>query len=64
MILRSSWRISGTEKEVKNSVAKEWDLKMEDGKAIWEVTVESGSTKHEVEIDASSKKVIRSEEEN
>lgn len=37
---------------------------MEDGKAIWEVTVESGSTKHEVEIDASSKKVIRSEEEN
>ena len=52
------------EKEVKNSVAKEWDLKMEDGKAIWEVTVESGSTKHEVEIDASSKKVIRSEEEN
>ena len=51
------------EKEVKNSVAKEWDLKMEDGKAIWEVTVESGSTKHEVEIDASSKKVIRSEED-
>lgn len=52
------------EKEVKNSVAKEWDLKMEDGKAIWDVTVESGSTKHEVEIDANSKKVIKSEKED
>lgn len=52
------------EKEVKNSVAKEWNLKMEDGKAIWEVTVESGSAKHEIEIDASSKKVIKSEKED
>lgn len=52
------------EKEVKNSVAKEWNLKMEDGKAIWEVTVESGSAKHEIEIDASSKKIIKSEKED
>ena len=52
------------EKEVKNSVAKEWNLKSEDGKAIWEVTVESGSAKHEIEIDARSKKVIKSEKED
>lgn len=49
------------EKEVKNSTAKEWTLKMDQDKVIWDVTVESGSSKHEVEIDAISKKVIKSE---
>lgn len=49
------------EKEVKNSTAKEWTLKMDQDKAIWDVTVESVSSKHEVEIDAISKKVIKSE---
>ena len=44
------------EKEVKNSTAKEWTLKMDQDKVIWDVTVESGSSKHEVEIDAISKK--------
>lgn len=38
------------EKEVKNSTAKEWTLKMDQDKVIWDVTVESGSSKHEVEI--------------
>lgn len=52
------------EKEVKNSTAKEWTLKMDQDKAIWDVTVESGSSKHEVEIDAISKKVIKSEKDD
>ncbi|OYS20065.1 hypothetical protein CBF56_02455 [Lactobacillus taiwanensis] len=52
------------EKEVKNSTAKEWTLKMDKGKAIWDVTVESGTSKHEVEIDAISKKVIKSEKDD
>lgn len=52
------------EKEVKNSTAKEWTLKMDQDKVIWDVTVESGSSKHEVEIDAISKKVIKSEKDN
>ena len=52
------------EKEVKNSTAKEWTLKMDKGKAIWDVTVESGTSKHEVEIDATSKKVIKSEKDD
>ena len=51
------------EKEVKNSTAKEWTLKMDQDKVIWDVTVESGSSKHEVEIDAISKKVIKSEKD-
>ena len=52
------------EKEVKNSTAKEWTLKMDQDKVIWDVTVESGSSKHEVEIDAISKKVIKSEKDD
>ena len=52
------------EKEVKNSTAKEWTLKMDKDKAIWDVTVESGTSKHEVEIDAISKKVIKSEKDD
>lgn len=52
------------EKEVKNSTAKEWTLKMDKNKAIWDVTVESGTSKHEVEIDAISKKVIKSEKDD
>lgn len=52
------------EKEVKNSTAKEWTLKMDQDKVIWDVTVESGSGKHEVEIDAISKKVIKSEKDD
>ena len=52
------------EKEVKNSTAKEWTLKMDQDKAIWDVTVESVSSKHEVEIDAISKKVIKSEKDD
>ncbi|CCI81671.1 PepSY domain-containing protein [Lactobacillus hominis] len=52
------------EKEVKNSTAKEWTLKMNKDKAIWDVTVESGTSKHEVEIDAISKKVIKSEKDD
>lgn len=52
------------EKEVKNSTAKEWTLKMDQNKVIWDVTVESGSSKHEVEIDAISKKVIKSEKDD
>ena len=52
------------EKEVKNSTAKEWALKMDQDKVIWDVTVESGSSKHEVEIDAISKKVIKSEKDD
>lgn len=52
------------EKEVKNSTAKEWTLKMDQYKVIWDVTVESGSSKHEVEIDAISKKVIKSEKDD
>lgn len=52
------------EKEVKNSTAKEWTLKMDKDKVIWDVTVESGSSKHEVEIDAISKKVIKSEKDD
>ena len=52
------------EKEVKNSTAKEWTLKMDQDKVSWEVTVESGSSKHEVEIDAISKKVIKSEKDD
>ena len=52
------------EKEVKNSTAKEWALKMDKDKAIWDVTVESGTSKHEVEIDAISKKVIKSEKDD
>lgn len=52
------------EKEVKNSTAKEWTLKMDQDKAIWDVTVESGSSKHEVEIDAISKKVIKAEKDD
>lgn len=52
------------EKEVKNSTAKEWTLKMDQDKVIWYVTVESGSSKHEVEIDAISKKVIKSEKDD
>ncbi|EFJ69492.1 peptidase propeptide and YPEB domain protein [Lactobacillus paragasseri JV-V03] len=52
------------EKEVKNSTAKEWTLKMDQDKVIWDVTVESGSSKHEVEIDAITKKVIKSEKDD
>lgn len=52
------------EKEIKNSTAKEWTLKMDQDKVIWDVTVESGSSKHEVEIDAISKKVIKSEKDD
>lgn len=52
------------EKEVKNSTDKEWTLKMDQDKVIWDVTVESGSSKHEVEIDAISKKVIKSEKDD
>lgn len=52
------------EKEVKISTAKEWTLKMDQDKVIWDVTVESGSSKHEVEIDAISKKVIKSEKDD
>lgn len=52
------------EKEVKNSTAKEWTLKMDKDKAIWDVTVESGTSKHEVEIDAISKKVVKSEKDD
>ena len=52
------------EKEVKNSTAKEWTLKMDQDKVIWDVTVELGSSKHEVEIDAISKKVIKSEKDD
>ena len=52
------------EKEVKNSTAKEWTLKMDQDKVIWDVTVESGSSKHEVEIYAISKKVIKSEKDD
>ena len=52
------------EKEVKNSTAKEWTLKMDQDKAIWDVTVESVSSKHEVEIDAISKKVIKTEKDD
>lgn len=52
------------EKEVKNSTAKEWTLKMDQDKVIWDVTVESGSSKHEVGIDAISKKVIKSEKDD
>ena len=52
------------EKEVKNSTAKEWTLKMDQDKVIWDVTVESGSSKHEVEIDAISKKVIKSKKDD
>lgn len=52
------------EKEVKNNTAKEWTLKMDQDKVIWDVTVESGSSKHEVEIDAISKKVIKSEKDD
>ena len=52
------------EEEVKNSTAKEWTLKMDQDKVIWDVTVESGSSKHEVEIDAISKKVIKSEKDD
>lgn len=52
------------EKEVKNSTAKEWTLKMDQDKVIWDVTVESGSSKHEVEIDAISNKVIKSEKDD
>lgn len=52
------------EKEVKNSTAKEWTLKMDQDKVIWDVTVESGSSKHEVEINAISKKVIKSEKDD
>lgn len=52
------------EKEVKNSTAKEWTLKMDQDKVIWDVTVESSSSKHEVEIDAISKKVIKSEKDD
>lgn len=52
------------EKEVKNSTAKEWTLKMDQDKVIWDVTVESGSSKHEVEIDTISKKVIKSEKDD